>query len=116
MKRGNIWTVAGGTDYAGKPRPAVIVQDDSFSINSITVCIFTSTAIEAPLLRPLVEPSARNGLRTACRLMVDKISTVPRSKLGIRIGRLEDEDIDQLNQAMLVFFGLTASSQAKDPA
>jgi mRNA-degrading endonuclease toxin of MazEF toxin-antitoxin module len=26
MRRGDIWTVAGGRDYAGKPRPVVIVR------------------------------------------------------------------------------------------
>jgi mRNA-degrading endonuclease toxin of MazEF toxin-antitoxin module len=42
MKRGDIWTVAGGKDYAGKPRPVVIVQDDSFdATDSITICAFT---------------------------------------------------------------------------
>lgn len=39
MKRGEIWTVAGGPACAGKPRPAVIVQDDRFDANdSIIVC------------------------------------------------------------------------------
>jgi mRNA interferase MazF len=28
MRRGEIWTVAGGGDYTGKPRPALILQDD----------------------------------------------------------------------------------------
>jgi mRNA interferase MazF len=77
MKRGDIWTVAGGKDYAGKPRPVVIVQDDSFdATNSITVCAFTTDETEAPLFRLPVEPSERNGLRTVCRLMVDKIVLV----------------------------------------
>lgn len=41
MKRGEIWTVAGGKDYAGKPRPAVIVQDERFEMkDSLTVCVF----------------------------------------------------------------------------
>jgi mRNA interferase MazF len=31
MKRGEIWSVAGGGDYTNKPRPVVIVQDDQFS-------------------------------------------------------------------------------------
>ena len=31
MKRAEVWTVAGGPDYAGKPRPAVILQDDAFA-------------------------------------------------------------------------------------
>ena len=30
MRRGDIWTVAGAKGYAGKPRPVVIVQNDSF--------------------------------------------------------------------------------------
>ncbi len=110
MRRGDIWTVSGGKDYAGKPRPVVIVQDDSFDgTDSITVCAFTSNATEAPLFRLPVEASERNGLRLASHLMVDKITTVPKSKLGDRIGRLDDEDIVRLNQAMLVFLGLAVS-------
>ncbi len=66
MKRGDIWTVAGGKDYAGKPRPVVIVQDDSFdATDSITICAFTTDETEAPLFRLLVEPNERNALRTA---------------------------------------------------
>jgi mRNA interferase MazF len=38
--------------------------------------------------------------------MVDKITTVPKSKLGIRIGRLADGDMLRLNRAMLIFLGL----------
>ncbi len=50
MRRGDIHTVAGGKDYAGKPRPAVIVQDDSFdATESITICAFTTDPTEAPL-------------------------------------------------------------------
>ena len=110
MKRGDIWTVAGGKAYAGKPRPAVIVQDDSFdATDSIVVCAFTTDETDAPLFRLPVSPSARNGLRSACRMMVDKITTVPKSKAGARIGRLDDEDILRLNRAMLVFLGLAVS-------
>jgi mRNA interferase MazF len=110
MKRGDIWTVAGGKDYAGKPRPVVIVQDDSFdATDSITICTFTTDETEAPLFRLVVQPNDRNGLRLACRIMVDKITTVPKSKVGAQAGRLDDEDILRLNQAMLVFLGLAAS-------
>jgi mRNA interferase MazF len=114
MRRGDIWTVAGGTDYAGKPRPVAIVQDDSFdATDSTTVCAFTTDDTDAPLFRLPVEPNERNGLRAACRLMVDKITTVPKSKVGTRIGRLDDEDILRLNQAVLVFLGLTVSPGTK---
>lgn len=110
MRRGDIWTVAGGKDYAGKPRPVVIVQDDSFdATDSITICAFTTDETEAPLFRLPVAPNERNGLNAPCRLMVDKITTVAKSKLGARIGRLDEEDIACLNQAVLVFLGLAAS-------
>ncbi len=117
MRRGEIWTVSGGKDYAGKPRPVVILQDDSFTgTASITVCAFTTDMTEAPLFRLPVAPNERNGLRTACRLMVDKITTVPKSKVGTRVGRLDDEDILRLNRAVLIFLGLTVSPRTKQRA
>ncbi len=110
MRRGGIWTVAGGNNYAGKPRPVVIVQDDRFdATNSITVCAFTTDETEAPLFRLFVQPNERNGLRAPCRMMVDKITAIPKSKVGIHVGRLDDEDIVRLNQAILMFLGLAVS-------
>src|SRR5581483_91707 len=114
MKRGDIWTVAGGQGYAGKPRPVVIVQDDSFdATDSITVCAFTTDPTEAPLFRLAIEPNERNGLRAVSRLMVDKITTVAKSKLGDPIGRLDNADILRLNQAMLVFLGLAVPARIR---
>ncbi|HEY5209335.1 MAG TPA: type II toxin-antitoxin system PemK/MazF family toxin [Stellaceae bacterium] len=116
MNRGEIWTISGGPDYARKPRPAVIVQDDQFdSTSSITICTFTSDPTEAPLFRLLVEPNARNGLRVPSRLMVDKIVTLPKGKIGKKLGGLDDEDIVRLNRAILVFFGL-AGTKARNQA
>lgn len=110
MKHGDIWTVSGGKDYAGKPRPIVIVQDDSFdATESITICAFTTDPTDAPLFRLAVEPNERNGLRSPSQLMVDKITTVPKSKIGEQIGRLDDEDVVRLNQAVMVFLGLAVS-------
>jgi len=107
VKRGEIWTVSGGAPYAGKPRPAVIVQEDRFdSTSSITLCAFTTNPTEAPLLRMVVEPSDRNGLSIASRLMIDKVTTVPKSRIGKRIGMLNDEDVVRLNRALTVFLGL----------
>jgi mRNA interferase MazF len=107
VKRGEIWTIAGGPDYAGKARPAVILQDDRFdTIDSITVCAFTTDPTDAPLFRLPVEPTEGNGLRSMSRLMVDKITTVPRAKLGMRIGQLLDQDMVRLNRAVVVFLGI----------
>jgi mRNA interferase MazF len=110
MRRGDVWTVSGGKDYAGKPRPVVIVQDDIFdATDSLTICAFTTDPTEAPLFRLPVEPNERNGLRAPSRLMVDRITTVPKSKVGARIGRLDEEDVVRLNQAVMVLLGLAAS-------
>jgi mRNA interferase MazF len=110
VKRGDVWTVAGGPDYAGKPRPAVILQDDAFDATvSITICPFTTHAVDAPLMRVPIEPSDRNGLRSASHVMIDKIATVSKKKLESRVGRLSDEDIVRVNRAVVVFLGLAGS-------
>ena len=106
MKRGEVWTVS-GPGYAGKPRPAVIVQDDRFDATaSLTVCVLTTDETEAPLFRLAVQPSGRNGLRQPLRLMVDKLTTVSKERLGRRIGALDPPDMVRLNRAMAVFLGL----------
>ena len=107
MRRGEVWTAAGGKDYAGKPRPVVIVQDDHFAATaSVTICAFTTDPTDAPLFRLMIAPSEANGLREPSRLMVDKVTTVARSKLGRKLGRLDDPDLQRLNRALVVFMGL----------
>jgi mRNA interferase MazF len=114
MKRGDVWTAAGGPDYAGKPRPVVVLQDDRFSeTRSITVCAFTTEPADAPLFRLRIEATPGNGLRIASRLMVDKITTVPKTKLRQRVGRLDDEDMLRLNRAVAVFLGLAGPASAR---
>jgi mRNA interferase MazF len=110
MKRGEIWTVAGGAAYAGKLRPAVIIQDDLFDANdSIIVCPLTTDPTSAPIIRLPVEPDARSGLQTPCRMMVDKLSAVPRKRLGKRIGALASEEVKALNRSIFVFLGLSGT-------
>ena len=110
MRRAEIWTAAAGSGYTGKPRPVVIIQDDRFdATDSATVCAFTTDPTKAPLIRLSVVPDDHNGLRVPCSLMVDKVTTVPRSKLGERVGRLADEDMIRLGRAVVVFFGLAGS-------
>jgi mRNA interferase MazF len=85
----------------------VVVQDDRFdATDSLTICAFTTDPTQAPIFRLLIEPSVQNGLREASSLMVDKITTVRRSKLGERLGRLSSEDMVRLDRALVVFLGL----------
>lgn len=110
VRRGEVWTVAAGGGYLGKPRPAVIVQDDRFDATaSVTLCPFTSDETDAPLVRLQITPSATNGLDAPSRLMVDKLTTVSKQKLGRRLGRLEREDLMRLDRSIFVFLGLGSS-------
>jgi len=85
----------------------VIVQDDRFdATKSVTICAFTSDPTDAPLFRLLVEPSEANGLGMVSRLMVDKVTTVPKAKLAKRVGRLVDSDMVRVNRALMIFLGL----------
>jgi mRNA interferase MazF len=105
--RGELWTMAGGSGYASKPRPVVIVQDDAFTArDSVTVCLITTDPADLPVFRITVDPTAENGLKATSRLMVDKVTTVPRSRLGQCIGCLADDDLLRLNRSLLVFLGL----------
>ncbi len=108
VRRGEVWTVAGGTGYAGKPRPAVVVQDDHFDTDSVTVCPFTTDPVDAPLFRLEIEPTPENGLHETSRLMVDKVTTIPRVKLGECVGTLAGTDVLRLNRAIVVFLGVAA--------
>lgn len=109
MKRGEVWTVAGGADYAGKPRPAVIIQDDRFEAgNSVTICLLTTDPTPGPLIRILVESTEANGLRVVSWLMTDKLTTIPKDKLRRRIGQLDDATMLKLNRALFVFLGMAS--------
>ena len=113
MRRGEIWTVSGGGTYTGKPRPAVIVQDDDFdATDSITLYPFTTDPAGAPSIRLPIEPDGCNGLDTPSRIMVDKITTVSKQKIGERIGELDSENVAWLDQAVATFLGLTISPEA----
>ncbi|MDQ2848036.1 MAG: type II toxin-antitoxin system PemK/MazF family toxin [Actinomycetota bacterium] len=107
MRRGQLWTAAGGKHYAGKPRPVLVVQDDRFdATDSITVCPLTSDPTEIPLLRLVLAPRSEAGLSRPSSIMIDKLTTMPRSKLGEQIGEVSDTEMLALSRALVVFLGL----------
>lgn len=107
MQRGDIYTAAARGACSGKPRPVVVIQDARFDATaSVAVVPFTTSEVEAPLLRIPVQPSETTGLTQTSRLMVDKVTTVPRTNLTNPVGRLSDHDLIRLNRAILVFLGL----------
>ncbi|AYG63897.1 type II toxin-antitoxin system PemK/MazF family toxin [Rhizobium jaguaris] len=106
MRRGDIVTVAISGDF-GKPRPALIIQTDQFdATGTVTVLLISGTLVDAPLIRPTIQPTAQSGLRKASQVMVDKAMSVKRDRIGTTIGRLEDDSLLAVTRSLAVFLGV----------
>ncbi|MGD0522527.1 MAG: type II toxin-antitoxin system PemK/MazF family toxin [Terracidiphilus sp.] len=106
MRRGDLVTVAVSGDY-GKPRPALVVQADVFDGHpSVIVLPLTSEIHDTPLFRVKVAAGKKTGLRMPSQIMVDKATTVPRVKLGARIGKVDGTTMQAVNEALRGFLGL----------
>lgn len=108
VNRGEIWTVAAGVN-AAKPRPAVIIQDDLFDgTSSVTVAPMTSMLLDAPLMRIRIAggDDRLSGLDHDSDVMIDKVTTVRRSNVHSRLGRLTAEQVVEVERAMMAFLGL----------
>ena len=108
MRRGDLVIVAAQGDY-GKPRPAVVVQGDVLNqadSDSVILALMTGTLRDAPLLRLTIDPTSANGLQKPSQVMVDKLVTVRREKVGNTIGRLSDQDLLELNRLLALIVGL----------
>lgn len=105
MKRGDIFTVVLSGDY-GKPRPAIIVQSDTYDIlESITVIPLTSQIFPGRLPRVSIETSAENNLTIRSQAMIDKINSIPKVKASQFIGRLSSADMASVDRALALFLG-----------
>jgi mRNA interferase MazF len=106
MKRGDLVAVVVSGDY-GKPRPALVVQDDAFAaLHSVTVLLVTSDLHDGPLMRISIQPTPENGLRRPSQAMIDKTMTLPRAKVGQIIGRVDAGTMKAVDAALAKFFGL----------
>ena len=106
MKRGDIVTVAMQGDY-GKPRPAVVIQSDNFAEHpSVVLLPISSTLVDAPLFRVTIEPCEANGLFKPSQVMVDKITTYRKDRIGNAFGAVEHEKMVEIERALAVFVGL----------
>jgi|SRR5579863_5167645 len=106
MRRGDIVICALQGD-SGNPRPAVVVQSDLFSAThpSVTICQVTSEFIDAPLFRISIDPSANNGLKKPSQIMIDKIQSAARAKIGKVVGKLEPGQLELVDHALALWIG-----------
>lgn len=98
-------------DY-GKPRPALLVQNDLFAAEaaSLTVCLMTSDLVDAPRLRLTIEPSTENGLRNLSQVQAEKLTTLPTEKVRGPIGRLNPEQMSQIDRRLRLHLDLDNSA------
>ena len=104
-QRGDLVSVSLQGDY-GKPRPALIVQSDLLNnLDSVVLCPVTSD-LRSAAFRVTLEPNPTNGLRVLTQVMVDKLSTLPRAKIGASFGRLDDDRMKAVERALLLVIGV----------
>lgn len=109
MKRGDFVTVAMQGDF-GKPRPALVVQFDSFNQAhaSVTVLPVSSEMVNAPLFRITVEPDEGNGLSKRSQVMVDKAMTIRLDRTGAPFGKADDALMLAVTRSLAVFLGIAS--------
>jgi mRNA interferase MazF len=106
MRRGDLVTIALQGAY-GKPRPALIIQSDLFVEHpSVTILPVTSDLRDTPLFRIRINQEEGNQLTKFSEVMVDKVQTVPREKIGETFGRLSEADMLAVSRAFAVFMGV----------
>jgi mRNA interferase MazF len=104
--RGDLVTISAQGDF-GKPRPALVIQADHFSEHSsITVLPVTSTLVDAPLLRVTIKPDSINGLQKLSQVMVDKAITIKKNKIGTPFGRINPDNLVEIERCLAVFLGI----------
>ena len=106
MKRGDLVSIAVQGDF-GKPRPALVIQSDNFvSHATVTVLLVSSALVDAPLFRITVQPTPGNGLQKPSQIMVDKVMTVKRDKIGGAFGSLDSIHMLEIERCLAVFLGI----------
>lgn len=107
-RRGDVVACALPGEFGGRPRPAVVVQSDMFNAThpSVTVCPLTTYERAVPLFRIAIKKSTANGLRENSQVMVDKIATIGSGRVGTVIGRLDDQELTRVDEALALWLGL----------
>ena len=112
IKRGDIFyadlSPVVGSEQGGV-RPVLIVQNDVGNKYSPTVIAAAITSqINKAKLPTHIEISAQEyGLLKDSVILLEQIRTIDRKRLREKIGRLDEELMERVNEALSVSFGLT---------
>lgn len=106
MRRGEIRVIAGG-NYAGKPRPGIIIQDDSLhELHSVTVIPLTTQESDIGRIRVAISLETPDGPPINSFAQVDKIMTVKAANVSKRIGSLSLPEIRAVEKSLLNHLGI----------
>ena len=102
LARGAIVSFGERGEYTRKPRPGLVIQRTSTLDHSatVTLCGLTTTAVVNSRTRVTLHPSAINGLRLPSFVMVDKISSISRERIGKLIGHLEPSEMEAVDLSL----------------
>ncbi|KPF65540.1 hypothetical protein IP69_17755 [Bosea sp. AAP35] len=106
MKRGDVVIVAAQGEH-GKPRPALVVQNDLIDdVDTTLVCLITTSTEISAAFRLAVAPNASNGLVDHSHVMLDKTTMVLRRKCRAVVGRLSDAQMADVDLRLAFVLGL----------
>ena len=107
LKRGDLVILSAPGSY-GKPRPSIVLQSDLYDSTASVVVFLMTTKLhpESPLIRYSVLPTQANGLKEPTDVMIDKIFTVPRERMGKKIGKLDPAQMTEITAELAIFLGM----------
>ncbi|GHU97454.1 hypothetical protein FACS189483_03450 [Spirochaetia bacterium] len=85
IRRGEIWTVR-WTGFAGKPRPALVIQSEKYlQTGTDILALITSEDSHASDVRLAVVADERNGLLHDSYICLDKLMAIPLINIDKRL-------------------------------
>lgn len=111
VRRGDIFyadlSPVVGSEQGGT-RPVLIVQNDTGNRHSPTViaAAITSQVGKARLPTHITVPGSEAGLSKDSVILLEQIRTLDKRRLREHMGRLSDEQMSRVDQALEVSFGL----------